>query len=61
MRDGWDSVFAATGPMNLDIHAIPETLDELARASHAFLRELERDARILYSRGPFRPDGILRS
>ncbi|HYR04375.1 MAG TPA: nucleotidyltransferase domain-containing protein [Nitrososphaerales archaeon] len=53
MRDGWDAVFAATGPMNLNIHAIPETMDEFSRANPVFLRELEKDGRVLFSREPF--------
>src|SRR5436853_192218 len=48
-----DAVFAATGPMNLNIHAIPETLEEFSKANPVFLRELERDGRVLYSREPF--------
>ena len=53
MWDGWDAVFAATGPMNLDIHAIPETIDEFNSANPVFLRELVRDGRVLFSREPF--------
>jgi len=54
MKKGWDEVFRATGPMRLNINAIPETLDELANANPIFLRELEKDGKILYSRDPFR-------
>jgi predicted nucleotidyltransferase len=53
LRAGWDAVFAATGPMNLNIQAIPETLDELGKANPVFLRELEEHGRVLYSREPF--------
>jgi predicted nucleotidyltransferase len=53
MRRGWDAVFAATGPMKLNIHAIPETLEELGRANPVFLRELEEHGKVLYSREPF--------
>jgi predicted nucleotidyltransferase len=51
--NGWDAVFAATGSTNLNIHAIPETLDELRRGNPAFLRELEKHGKVLYSREPF--------
>lgn len=54
MRSGWDAVFSATGPMNLNIHAIPETLEELGSANPVFLRELEKHGRVLYAREPFR-------
>jgi len=53
LMDGWDSVFRATGPLNLNIQAIPETLEEFSRANPVFLRELENAGRVLYAREPF--------
>lgn len=50
MKSGWDAVFGAIGPMNLNIHAVPETLEELGRANPVFLREVEEHGRVLYAR-----------
>ena len=46
---GWDSVFDAIGPMKLDIHAIPETLEEFRNANPVFFDEVNKNGIVLYS------------
>ena len=50
----WDSVFQITGSIkNCNIHAIPQVLDELDKANPTFLKELEKNRKVLYARWPF--------
>jgi predicted nucleotidyltransferase len=53
LRREWDSVFTETASMNLNVHAVPETMDELEKANPVFLKELEKHAKVLYARSPF--------
>ena len=50
---GWDTVFGETASMKLNVHAIPETVEELRRANSIFLKELEKYGKVLYARSPF--------
>ena len=52
MLEGWDELFARLGSTNLDVHAIPETLEEVKRSNPVFLEQLRRDGKVLYSRWP---------
>lgn len=50
----WDALFSRIGDMKLDIHAIPETMEELRNANPVFLDELRKHGKVLFARTPFR-------
>lgn len=49
----WDTLFTKIGSMNINIHAIPETMEELQRANPVFLDRLTKEGRLLFARSPF--------
>ncbi|MEM0118126.1 MAG: nucleotidyltransferase domain-containing protein [Conexivisphaerales archaeon] len=49
----WDSLFEATSRMKINLHVIPQTIEELKSANPAFLEELNMHGRLLYAKYPF--------
>jgi predicted nucleotidyltransferase len=49
----WDSLFEETSRMKMNLHVIPQTIDELRSANPAFLEELYVHSRLLYAKYPF--------
>lgn len=52
MWRSWDELFQAVGSLKLNLHAIPETLEELKTANSEFLNELYRHGKVLFARLP---------
>jgi len=53
MWKNWDPLFEAVGGLRLNLHVVPEALDELKAANPVFLDDLFRFGKILYARFPF--------
>jgi len=49
----WDTLFDAVGGLRLNLHVIPEALEELKVANPVFLDDLFRFGRVLFARFPF--------
>jgi predicted nucleotidyltransferase len=49
----WDSLFEETSRMKMNLHVIPQTIDELREANPAFLEELYAHSKLLYAKYPF--------
>lgn len=47
-----DELFEATGNLGLDLHVIPEALEEFKAANPVFLEELFKHGRVLFARLP---------
>jgi len=52
MWQSWDELFQAVGDLKLNLHMIPETLEELKTANPIFLNELFKHSRVLFARSP---------
>jgi predicted nucleotidyltransferase len=52
MWRSWDELFQAVGGLKLNLHVIPETLEELKSANSVFLNELFRHGKVLFARLP---------
>jgi len=53
MWRNWDTLFEAVGALRLNLHVVPETLEELKTANPVFLDDLFRCGRVLFARFPF--------
>lgn len=49
----WDQLFQVVASLKMDLHAIPETLDELKSANSVFLEELYKYGKVLFAKIPF--------
>lgn len=52
MWRSWDELFQVVGSLKLNLHVIPETLEELKTASLVFLNEVFRHGKVLFARLP---------
>jgi predicted nucleotidyltransferase len=52
MWRSWDELFQAVSDLKLNLHVIPETLEELKTANPVFLNELFKHAKVLFARLP---------
>ena len=48
----WDDLFRAVGNLRMNLHVIPEALEEFRKASPVFLRELFENGKLLFARFP---------
>jgi len=48
----WDALFQSVGSLKLNLHVVPETLEELKKANPVFLEELFNYGKVLFSRMP---------
>jgi predicted nucleotidyltransferase len=53
MWENWDKLFQAVGDLKMNLHAIPETLEELENANPVFLDELYKYGKVLFAKMPF--------
>ena len=53
MWQSWDELFQCVGSLKMNLHVIPEALEELKAASPVFLDELFRHGKVLFARFPF--------
>jgi len=53
MWQNWDRLFQAVGNLKMNLHVIPQTLEELKTANAVFLNELFKYGKILYAKFPF--------
>ena len=52
MWRSWDELFRVVGGLKLNLHLIPETLEELKTANSVFLNELYRHGKVLFAKLP---------
>jgi len=52
MWRNWDELFQAVGSLRMNLHVIPETLEELKAANPVFLEELSKHGKVLFGRFP---------
>ncbi|MGC8999163.1 MAG: hypothetical protein ACP5JW_07250 [Candidatus Bathyarchaeia archaeon] len=52
MWRSWDGLFQAVGNLGMNLHVIPETLEELKTANPVFLDELFKNGKVLFARLP---------
>lgn len=52
MWQSWDELFQTVGDLKLNLHVIPETLEELKAANSVFLNELFKHGKVLFARSP---------
>ena len=52
MWQNWDELFQSVGSLKMNLHVIPEALEELKAASPVFLDELFRHGKVLFARFP---------
>jgi len=52
MWASWKELFRAVGNFRMNIHVIPETLEELKRANPSFQEELVKFGKVLYAKLP---------
>jgi len=53
MWRSWDALFEAVGALQLNLHVVPETVDELKQANPVFLDDLFKFGKVLFARFPF--------
>jgi len=53
MWQNWDKLFDAVGALRLNLHVVPEALDELKSANPVFLDDLFKFGKVLFARFPF--------
>jgi len=52
MWQSWDELFQAVGSLKMNLHVIPETMEELKAANPVFLNELLRHGKVLFAKFP---------
>jgi len=52
MWQNWDELFQAVGNFKMNLHVIPETLEELEAANPVFLEDLFKHGRVLFAKLP---------
>lgn len=52
MWQNWDELFEAVGSLKMNLHVIPETLEELKTANPVFLEDLFKHGKVLFARLP---------
>ncbi len=52
MWQTWDELFRVIGDLKMNLHAIPETLEELKNANPVFLEELSKYGQVLFAKTP---------
>ena len=52
MWRSWDELFQAVGALKMNLHVIPETLEELKAANPAFLEDLFKHGKVLFAKLP---------
>lgn len=52
MWRNWNAVFQAIGSLRMNLHVIPETIEELKAANPVFLEELFKHGKVLFARFP---------
>jgi len=52
MWRNWDALFEAVGGLRMNLHMIPETVEELKSANPVFLDDLFRNGMVLFARLP---------
>jgi len=52
MWHSWDELFQAVSRLGLNLHLIPETLEELKAANSVFINQLSRHGKVLFARLP---------
>jgi len=52
MWNSWKDLFRAVGNFKMNIHVIPETLEELKKANPSFQEELVKFGKVLYAKLP---------
>jgi predicted nucleotidyltransferase len=52
MWQNWDELFQSVGSLKMNLHVIPETLEELKTANPVFLGELFKYGKVLFARFP---------
>jgi len=53
MWRSWDALFEAVGGLRLNLHVVPEALEELKTANAVFLDDLFKHGKVLFARFPF--------
>ena len=48
----WDELFQAVGNLKMNLHVVPETVEELNKANPVFLEELFNHGKVLFARTP---------
>lgn len=54
MWRSWDELFQSVGILKMNLHVIPEALEELKSANPVFLDELFRHGKVLFAKLPFK-------
>jgi len=54
MWQNWDELFQTVSSLNMNLHAVPETLEELKNANPVFLEELSKSGKVLFAKIPFK-------
>jgi len=49
----WDALFEAVGDLRLNLHVVPQALEELKVANPVFLDDLFKHGKVLFARFPF--------
>ncbi len=52
MWRSWDELFQAVGALKMNLHIIPETLEELKAANPVFLEDLFKHGKVLFAKSP---------
>jgi len=52
MWNSWKDLFRAVGNLKMNLHVIPETMEEFKRANPSFQEELIKHGRVLYAKLP---------
>ena len=52
MWQNWDELFQAVGGLKMNLHVVPETLEELKAANPVFLDDLFKHGRVLFAKLP---------
>jgi predicted nucleotidyltransferase len=52
MWRNWDELFKSVGSLKMNLHVIPQTLEELKATNPAFLEDLVKHGKVLFARFP---------